>query len=156
MLENQNYMITQALFKRFFIVILILFTGFLASLMYYIPSSVRSFSQDVAVDHATKTLRQFSILRQYYTDSVVQKLVADDDYQFSSDHISLENGIPLPATMIKDLSQQYQTLGMNIKLYSPYRFNQTDMVNLNPLEQSIWQRLNDSPDEVYHLSLIHI
>lgn len=142
-------MISRVLFKRFSIMILTLFAVVLLGLMYYVPSSVQAFSENTAVKHATRTLQQFSIFREYYTNSVVKKAVANKQLLVTHNHKNLSNGIPLPATMIKDLSDKYQSMGMSIKLFSPYKFKHRTPATLDQTENLIWEGVLKKPNVVF-------
>lgn len=77
-----------------------------------------------SVRNATATIDQFRILRGYYTDRVVKKVKGGSDLQISFDHAQNEKTIPLPATMVQDLSALLaeKTNATQVKLYSAWPF----------------------------------
>lgn len=77
---------------------------------------------DTNIRHATATIEQFRALRGYYTDNVVKKVKAGSTLKISYDHAQNEKTIPLPATMIHDLSAMLSTNGTQIHLYSAWPF----------------------------------
>jgi len=150
MTTNQNYMVSQTLFRRLTIVVSVLFTLVLLGLMFYIPAKIQIYSENRAIEQGTDTLKQFSILRSYYTENVINKIISNDEFIVGHNHKNNKKTIPLPATLIKDLSEQYQNLGIEIKLYSPYQFRTKRSTPLNKIEYSIWNLLNQDPSSAYN------
>ena len=95
---------------------------------------------------AQNTAQQYSILRSYYTKNIVSKLTADDRISVTSDHKNHMNAIPLPATMIHELSQLSKESGLQIKLYSAFPFPERASRKLDSFQQQAWQQLNLNPD----------
>ena len=86
-----------------------------------VPTIVSDGARDDAVASAQRTAAQFKLLRKYYTENVVRKVIESDDFQASYDHESDPNAIPLPATMIHDLSKIVEGEGMGINPTSATR-----------------------------------
>ena len=142
-------MVSQTIFKRYSILVLVLFTTVIVGLTAYIPKTIRNYSEQLAITRGTDTLKQFSILRHYYTDNVINKLIAHDEFTISHNHKNNRNTFPLPITMIKDLSKQYEALGIKINLYSPFRFKDRVNTPLDSQQQNIWDQLNHQPNTVF-------
>jgi hypothetical protein len=95
-----------------------------ALLLVFVSFSTRRQVVDTSVHHATSTIDQFRTLRGYYTDRVVRKVKAGSNLKISFDHAQKDDTIPLPATMVQDLSTALAE-GHNptqIKLYSAWPF----------------------------------
>ena len=96
-----------------------------AALAVFITARTRSNTIDLATRSAVTTIDQFKILRGYYTKAVVGKVKRNTDLAISFDHDDNEETIPLPATMIHDLSELFSQSGeqaVQLKLYSEFPF----------------------------------
>jgi len=82
--------------------------------------------QETVINDATKTakanVKQFKILRKYYANHVVKKVLSHSDLRAIIDHKTTPKSIPLPATMIHDLSKLMAQDGTQLKLYSAFPF----------------------------------
>ncbi|MEM7181704.1 MAG: methyl-accepting chemotaxis protein [Spirochaetota bacterium] len=86
---------------------------------YYITSAN---TVSIAKNYAEKTIYQYKTLRDYYTQKVVKKALQNG---LDADFTHNEKTIPLPATMIHDLSEIFakeSSDNIQIKLYSNYPF----------------------------------
>jgi methyl-accepting chemotaxis protein len=104
-----------------------------------------------SVGSAQKTIEQYKILRGYYTDNVVAKVQKGTMLQVSYDHHGREDMIPLPATFIHDLCQQYEQkhVGVRLKLYSDYPFPNRSNRVLDPFARVAIEFLRKNPDASY-------
>ena len=93
-------------------------------LMIYLSQKTAENTVDMSVSNAKTTLGQFKKLRAYYTENIVKKVKSQSDLKISYDHKENEKAIPLPATMIQDLSELMgqDKEGIQLKLYSAYPF----------------------------------
>ena len=98
---------------------------------------------------AKNTAQQYSILRNYYTQNIVSKLKANDQISISSDYKNKQNSIPLPATMIHELSELSKSSNLQVKLYSAFPFPERANRVLDTFQQQAWQQLNLKPNEPY-------
>jgi len=98
---------------------------------------------------AENTAQQYSLLRSYYTKNIVSKLKANGHISASSDYKDKENSIPLPATMIHELSELSKSSGLQINLYSAFPFPERANRVLDTFQQQAWQQLNLKPNEPY-------
>ena len=89
-----------------------------------LPALISENAERDAVDAAQATVRQFLLLRKYYTENVAARVLAQTDMQVDPDYRNKDKAIPLPATMIHDLSALMQGSGTTVKLYSPFPFPQ--------------------------------
>jgi len=112
---------TQILIKIFTPVVAItIISAILISL--FITSQTKKNIISNSTSYAINTINQYKMLRQYYTKNVIQKL--DNNTKINYIHKNIENTVPLPATMIKDISslmyKEYQNI--QVYLYSDYPF----------------------------------
>jgi methyl-accepting chemotaxis protein len=79
---------------------------------------------DESISAAKSTISQYKTLRAYYTTQVVAKVKQNAQLEVSFDHRQKPATIPLPATMIHDLSEEFSQSanGMQLRLYSQYPF----------------------------------
>jgi methyl-accepting chemotaxis protein len=127
----------------------IAFLMFLAIAWFMIPTMVMENARDTATDAALQTANQFKVIRGYYTKNVIKKAVADGNLEPAIDHAGIANAIPLPATMIHDLSKLLAKSDTTMTLYSAFPFpGRKDRV-LDDFQKSAWAFLNKNPDEVF-------
>ncbi len=98
---------------------------------------------------AQNTAQQYSSLRSYYTKNIVSKLKASGQITISSDYKNKEHGIPLPATMIHELSELSESSGLKIKLYSAFPFPDRANRKLDAFQIQAWQKLTLNPNTPY-------
>ena len=114
-----------------------------------LPILITANAERDAVDAAQGTVRQFLLLRKYYTENVAARVLARSDLQVDPDYRNKDNAIPLPATMIHDLSAMMQGGGTTVRLYSPYPFPQRRDRPSDQFAQDAWNYLQKSPDGVF-------
>ena len=87
-----------------------------------------------SVRSATTTVTQFKQIRAYYTDRVVVPVKKFGSMKINFDHKVNKDTIPLPATMIHDLSAiiSESESGVKLKLYSDYPFPNRASRTLDP------------------------
>ncbi len=102
-----------------------------------------------ATNVAKNTAQQYLMLRSYYTKNVISKLKTRDRLSAAGDHKHNKNAIPLPATMIHELSELSESAGLKVKLYSVFPFPQRTTRVLDSFEQQAWQALNLKPNTPY-------
>jgi methyl-accepting chemotaxis protein len=93
-----------------------------AAVWFMVPRKVAESATDQAVLAGRSIATQFKTLREYYTENVVDKILSDGTFRASSDHKGDAKAIPLPATMILDLSTMLAKQNTAISLYSKFPF----------------------------------
>jgi len=94
----------------------------------FIALTVRSINEDNMIEQSiksgTNTVDQYKKIRAYYTKKVVVPVKKQHAMKINFDHANKADTIPLPATMIHDLSKIISNgeSGMKLKLYSNYPF----------------------------------
>jgi methyl-accepting chemotaxis protein len=142
--------LSRSLFWKLFIPVAVVLAvcGVVATLV--LASMIRGSSEQDAIADAQQTVNQFKALRKYYTENVVAKIVAKGDLKVSFDHRDNADTVPLPATMIHDLSGLFKEEGTSLKLYSPLPFpNRKDRV-LDKFGEEAWAFLKNNPDKAFH------
>src|SRR5690348_5687 len=82
---------------------------------FLVPPLVASDAVDSALADAQRTVAQFRTVRGYYAKEVVGKVLAGSKLKAGAEHQNKADTIPLPATMIQDLSALLQQQGTSLK-----------------------------------------
>ncbi len=144
-----------SLFWRLFIPVFLLCLLSFAAINLYVPRAIQNFEEQIALEQALQIAQQFKTIRAYYTKNVVAKVIKNGAFKASVDHKKQDNSIPLPATMIHDLSDLLQDNGTTIRLYSAYPFpNRKDRV-LDAFENEAWQALQQTPETPFFRTETH-
>lgn len=120
----------------------------LAVLSYSIPILVKKNAQQHAIHTAENSLQHLKLLRRYYTNNIVRKVQDSGILIPAIKHLGEPDKIPLPATMIHDLSRLFDENDSHLNLYSPYPFPNRQHIKLDPFQQAAWLTLKDSPNQV--------
>jgi methyl-accepting chemotaxis protein len=121
----------------------------LGSLWMILPGLIQDNARDSAVAAAQQTVGQFKTLRAYYTEHVVKKATAGGALAPSIDHKENPDAIPLPATMIHDLSELLRERDTTVSLYSGFPFPNRADRRLDAFQQEAWTFLAANPDQVF-------
>lgn len=144
MIQQRNYIRT----AKIVLPIMGLFTLFLVM---YISNT--TYNQTVAnnVESAKSTIDQYRLLRKYYTGNVVTKVIKTGAIQASFEHRGKTDTIPLPATMIHELSEllAQESDGTQLKIYSAYPFPNRTNRKLDTFAENALAAIADNPDDVY-------
>ncbi|MCJ8337125.1 MAG: methyl-accepting chemotaxis protein [Pseudomonadales bacterium] len=131
------------------IIPLIGFLIILSVVMHFlVPSMMNRNAEQEAVNTGINIVNQFTQLRGYYSKHVIKKaLVAG--MKPSIEHEGVDNAIPLPATMIYDMSDVLSSGDINLDLYSGFPFPNRASRRLDNFQQQAWQQLNKQPDKPF-------
>jgi len=114
-----------------------------------LPRAIADNSTNEAIRASQQIAAQFKTIRAYYTDNVVSKIVNFGVLKPSFDHKTSNKAVPLPATMIHDLSELLAKKDTTISLYSKYPFPNRKDRQLDVFQQQAWDSLSASPDSTY-------
>ncbi|VAV91410.1 hypothetical protein MNBD_ALPHA06-1438 [hydrothermal vent metagenome] len=117
-----------------------------------IPKLVVENMRQMTETAATQTAFQFMTLRSYYTKNVAAKASQDGNLSTAMEHEGVVGVIPLPATMIKDLSELLSEEDTSLKVYSPFPFKTRKKAELDSFQQAAWAFFQNNPDQVYSAS----
>jgi len=108
----------------------------------YIPRLLEQNVIQNAVVTAENNVKQFKTLRKYYVNNVIKKVIKGSNIKGSFNHKNDPNAIPLPATLIHDLSELLTEEGTSLKLYSAYPFpNRANKVD-DKFAKEAWANLS--------------
>lgn len=113
-----------------------------------IPNTVREYTEKSSLISAITDLDKFKLLRAYYTDNVVKKVLLNSKLTTSHNHFNTQDKIPLPATMIHDLSNLYEKIGTTFSLYSAYPFPNRKDRQLDAFQIQAWHDLQENPNKI--------
>ena len=120
----------------------------MVAIWFLLPSELANSARESAVRNAEQTVGQFRTLRSYYTKNVVKKVLKNGG-RASFDHKAESDSIPLPATVIHDMSDLLAEESTTLQLYSAYPFpNRADRV-LDTFQEAAWAFLSANPGEKF-------
>jgi methyl-accepting chemotaxis protein len=114
-----------------------------------IPRSILDNAREAAVQSGVATVNQFKTIRKYYTENVVNKAVNSGALAPSINHRNEPDSIPLPATLVHDLSELLAEEDTTINLYSGFPFPNRAGRVLDDFQRGAWAFLSDNPDQIY-------
>ncbi|WDE07450.1 methyl-accepting chemotaxis protein [Thalassomonas viridans] len=140
----------EKLSTRLFAPMVIIFTLVIIALLSYVPYITESNAVKAAVESAEGTVKQYKTIRGYYTKNVVKKVLGGSNLKPHFYHKDDASKIPLPATFIHDISNEFSQKGiLTLKLYSPYPFPLRKNRQIDEFGQEAWNALNNDPNQVY-------
>ena len=92
---------------------------------------------------------QFKIIRGYYSENVVNKVLQTGAVKASHDHRGKNGTIPIPATMMLDLSSLLANSDTSLSFYSKYPFPGRHDRKLDEFQTQAWDFLVANPKEVF-------
>ncbi len=137
-----------SLFWKLFFPVTLLFILIIISVAVVTPVLIQRNAEADALAAAQRTVNQLKSLRAYYVKNVIKKVIGRDGIKGSFEHEGDPNAIPLPATMIHDLSKLYSAGGTSVSLYSAFPFPNRASRQLDDFGQQAWDELNRNPDSV--------
>ncbi len=149
---SNNMKRMHSLFWKMSLPILTIFGVGLVVLIFYIPSAINDRMTDSVQFAAQQTANQYKVLRKYYVKNIVKKVLKGSDMRPAIDHEGNDKAIPLPATMIHDLSKLLGEEGTQVKLYSAYPFPNRKQRQLDEFQQTAWDKINSDPEKFYSVT----
>jgi methyl-accepting chemotaxis protein len=144
--HNQGQTMKGSLFWRLFTPVALIMALSLFILLWVVSEKIKTNTLSESVTSAEAIVEQFKIIRGYYTKNVVGKVLASGQLKSAINHQDDKNAIPLPATMIHDLSDLLKDQGSKVKLYSAYPFPNRNDRALDSFEQDAWKAINQNPE----------
>ena len=138
---------------RLFTPLVIIFLVIFALLAFYVPNITKNNAIISAISSAEATVKQYKTIRGYYTKNIIKKIIPVENINPHYQHKGIANIIPLPATFIHDLSEEFTKKGiMTLKLYSPYPFPNRKNRQLDEFANKAWAALNANPNKSFALT----
>jgi len=134
----------RGLFWKMALPVLSIFTLLILFLIFYIPNLIEDdVIRSVSIT-SEQTAKQFKKIRGYYTKNIIKKVLATPGISPDINHKNVPGKVPLPATMIHDLSKDLAADGLTIKLYSAFPFPNRSSRRLSAQQQESWKILSAS------------
>ncbi len=137
--------IRRSLLLQLTVPVIALLVASLIFIGFYIPSAITETATEQAINSSLQTINTFKTIRKYYTDNVVKKVLVSGIIKPVIAHRGQKNTIPLPATMIHDLSDLMKGTGEELKIYSAFPFPNRQHQQLDSFQQQSWEALNKNP-----------
>lgn len=135
---------------RLFAPLLVIFVLIFIILGFYVPSITKDNAIETAINSAESTVKQYKAIRAYYTKNIIKKILPIANISPDYNHKDDANKIPLPATFIHEISEDFTKKGiMTLKLYSPYPFPNRINRELDSFGKKAWQALNNDSKQTY-------
>ena len=138
------------LFWSFIIPVLGVILASLILMAWVMPMMMKGNTEREALIAAQRTVAQFKTLRGYYTKNVIKKVLGKGGLAPAFDHHDDPDKVPLPATMIHDLSRLLEKDGVALKLYSAYPFPNRASRQLDTFGREAWEQLIRTPDQPFY------
>jgi len=119
-------------------------------LSFYVPNITKENAIEAAINSAESTVKQYKTIRGYYTKNIIKKILPIADISPDYMHKGNPSKIPLPATFIHEISEEFTKKGiMTLKLYSPYPFPNRSTRQLDDFGQQAWNALNKNAKQSF-------
>ncbi len=134
-----------SIFWKVSLPIVILFLLMFTFLLFFIPSQLEKMAVNEAMISAMDTVDQFKTVRKYYTGNIIKKIQGSAVLKPGINHKTDPKLVPLPATMIHDLSELLEEQGTKLRLYSDLPFPNRASRKLDDFQTAAWRSLNLDP-----------
>ena len=123
-------------------------------LFFILPKLSEENKKDEMVQRSIELIDNLKKIRSYYTSHVVNKIKNYEEIKINYDYEDKKDTIPLPATLLHDLSKLVAKKEMNIKLYSDYPFPNRKNRVLDKYEKESLAFLINNPIDIYKKTTI--
>ncbi len=125
----------------------------IVGLIIYISNASLGNTVEASKLNALSIIDQFKTLRGYYVKSVIKKVKGNETgLKISYDHKTMDDAIPLPATLIHDMSELLSKKGednIKLKLYSDFPFPNRKDRKLDSFGQEALAFFKATPDQSF-------
>jgi diguanylate cyclase (GGDEF)-like protein len=127
---------------------LVIVFGGLAALSHHLPETMKSSALEAARKANLDTIDQVKRVRGLYTQAVISRALATKALTPSWDWRERSDGIPLPATLVKEISDAMKSEDATLSLVSPYPWPHRRGRELDAFEREAWEIFQTDPDRV--------
>ncbi len=121
-----------------------------AILMYAAPLMIEKVEHENVTEMAVSLTKTLKHIRDYYSRNVVAKVVDDHQIEVTHLHQMVDNGIPIPATFLLEMTQaSLQADKVHVSVYSPYPFKTRENRQLDRFQTEAWAALSINPEGSY-------
>jgi len=138
---------------RLFTPLVVIFIIIFILLAFYVPNITKENAINSAIESAESTVKQYKTIRGYYTKNIIKKILPIANISPDYVHKDDPNKIPLPATFIHELGEEFSNKGiMSLKLYSPFPFPNRSNRTLDEFGNKAWQALTKDPKKSFAIA----
>ncbi len=123
----------------------------IAYFFWNVTTLTNRYSQEIALRDAIRFHTAINTFRNYYSTQIVGSL-SDSDVDFTHDYVEIDNALPLPATLTRELGQDLSLASASsMNFYSDDPFPWREPVNAadDPFLAEALVYLRTNPNEVY-------
>lgn len=110
----------------------------------YLPPMLRHAALAGVTQSNIQTADQIKAIRNYYAEHVVAKVIAGGSLTASAFHMGEADRIPLPATMVQDLSTLLESRAVGFRLVSPFPWPHRADRQLDDFQREAWAYLSQN------------
>lgn len=130
------------------VIMLLLTVAGIVGVSIYVQHAMRAAALETALRSNLDLVSQIKMVRGYYTSNILPRVTAGGIIKPSMEYTTRPNEVPLPATLVKDLSALMQKNDTSLSLVSPYPWpHRSDRV-MTDFEREAWAAFQADPDKV--------
>ena len=119
-------------------------------IIFYIPEISKENQINAIKSDAIATVSHLKKIRSYYTTNIINDVKnMSDKININYDHAQKEDTIPLPATLLHNLSEIIPENGVKIKLFSHYPFPNRAQRTLSEIEEEALNFVEKNPHDTF-------
>lgn len=131
------------------VLLLAVITAGVVSLAVSLPDSMRSAAIDAVYRSNLDIAEQIKTVRGYYTERVVAKVRKNGAMTSSWDHLGSDAAIPLPATLVHEVSDLLARRATTLTLVSPYPWPHRASRLMDEFQVAAWVAFQTAPDRIF-------
>ncbi|WP_423274824.1 ATP-binding protein, partial [Arcobacter sp. YIC-464] len=124
------------------------------SMVFIIPKYTEENNKEQMAQNAQEIIKNLKDTRAYYTKHVISKLKNNENIDINYDYLDKNNTIPLPATLLHDLSEILPQNNIQVKMYSNYPFPNRENRVLQEHEKQTLSYLVNNPSKIYKQKIV--
>ncbi|WP_241525509.1 hypothetical protein [Pseudophaeobacter leonis] len=115
----------------------------------FLPGALRDNAIVAATEAAAQTANQIKVIRGYYTKHVIRDVNGAAGLSAGIAHQDDPSVIPLPATLVHDVSALLTGAQTSLALYSPFPFDNRAERPTDPFMTEAWEALSKDPNATF-------
>lgn len=119
-----------------------------AGIALYLPLAIRAGALETAERSNLEVINHVKMVRGYYTQNILSRVTVDGHIKPGMDYLKNRNEIPLPATLVKDLSKLMERASTTLSLVSPYPWPHRADRQMSDFERKAWEEFQIDPDKI--------
>ncbi len=116
---------------------------------FLLPNYSKENKEAQIIKESLSTINNLKVFRSYYTSNILSKIKKHTTLNANYDHAKVDTTVPLPATLLHNMSELIAQDAMTIKMYSKYPFPNRNNRVLEDYEQASLSWLLQNPNKIY-------